>query len=154
MPSSTPRAGFLVTGLFVTGLFVTGSLIKPEGMQAEQEDDMIRKTTGPTRANYFERLRFAPVRVSAGLRRKGGEPAQELAAHIDALLASLPERAAAELPVEANWGPNLLHGRVIRVTPGLIQTMKEWLLLLELDRTISECLDANPDWADLRALLG
>jgi len=101
----------------------------------------------------MERLQFAPVRVSAGLRRKGGRAALELAARIDALLGSLPERAAVEVPSEADWGPRLFHGRMIRVTPGLLREMKEWLLLLDLHRMISERLEADPEWADLRELL-
>lgn len=114
---------------------------------------MIKNTTGPRGAGFFERLRFTPVRVSAGLRRKGGGPALELAAHIDDALGSLPERAEAEIPDEANWGPYPFHGRVIRVTPELLRVMKEWLLLMELHRMISERLEATPEWADLRELL-
>lgn len=114
---------------------------------------MTRSKTEPSGADFFERLWFAPVRVSAGLRRKGGGASLELAARIDALLGSLPERAMAEVPTEADWGPRLLHGRTIRVTPALLREMKEWLLLLDLHRMISERLEADPEWADLRELL-
>ncbi len=113
---------------------------------------MIRNTTGPEEANFLERIEFAPVRVSAGLRRKGDEAALELAARINALLESLPERAA-QLPDRTDGGPRLIHGSLMRVTPGLLRVMQEQLLRLELHRMISECLEANPEWADLRQLL-
>ena len=114
---------------------------------------MIKSKTGPKGTDFLERIEFAPVRVSAALRRKGDRPALDLAAHIDDLLGSLSQRAASEIPAEANWGPRLFHGRTIRVTPGLLQEMKEWLLRMELHRMISESLEANPQWADLRELL-
>ena len=113
---------------------------------------MIRNTTGPEGANFSERIEFAPVRVSAGLRRKGTKDAQVLAARINALLESLPERAA-QRPGRTDVGPRLIHGRLIRVTPGLLRVMRETLLWLELHRMISESLAANPEWSDLRDLL-
>jgi len=114
---------------------------------------MIKTTTGPAKTAFSERLRFAPVRVSAALRHRGDEPAQALADHIDGLLGSLSERAEAQVPAGADWGPRPFAGRTIRVTPGLLQAMSELDLLLELNGMISESLAARPEWADLRELL-
>jgi len=114
---------------------------------------MIKTTSGPSGTAFPERLRFAPVRVSAALRRKGDEAAQALADRIDGLLDSLSERAEAQVPAATDWGPRPFHGHMIRVTPGLLQAMKELELLLELNGMISESLAANPEWAGLRDLL-
>ncbi len=114
---------------------------------------MMKTKTGPSGTAFSERLRFAPVRVSAALRHRGTAPAQALADRIDSLLGSLSERAEALAPTEADWGPRPFHGHMIRVTPELLQAMKELDLLLELNGMISEILAANPEWVGLRDLL-
>ena len=76
---------------------------------------MIRSKAGPQGTGFLERIEFAPVRVSAALRRKGDEAALELAARIDDLLGSLSERAASGIPAQPNCGP---PGSTPRAGPG------------------------------------
>ncbi|MDQ2798256.1 MAG: hypothetical protein M3Y13_01260 [Armatimonadota bacterium] len=113
---------------------------------------MIKNTSGPSEIGFMERLRFAPVCVSAALRQKDGDAAWELAARIDALRESLPERAA-QMEGRTDGGPRLISGRVLRMTPGVLLAMKESLLWLQLRAMMAESLSANPDWTDLKALL-
>ena len=92
--------------------------------------------------------------MAARLRQEGSTLARQLADWIDAQLSSLPSRVAADLEIVTPRSPfDMVGSHMVRVTPSLLQTLKEMELRLQLCQEISVQLTANPDWIEFEKML-